>query len=82
MPLSMNILCVCISSIKLTYPIVKAGLWIEQLQITEAVLEHFYVDDYLDSFPDLKQAISAVVEVIQLLKSGRFNLTKLVLSNS
>ena len=50
----------------------KAGLWKEQ----------FYVDDYLDSFPDLEEAISVAVEVKQLLKLVRFNLTKLVSSNS
>lgn len=60
----------------------KAGLWKEQLQITKAVLEQFYVDDYLDSFPDLEEAISVAVEVKQLLKLVRFNLTKLVSSNS
>lgn len=60
----------------------KAGLWKEQLQITKAVLEQFYVDDYLDSFPDLEEVISVAVEVKQLLKLVRFNLTKLVSSNS
>ena len=60
----------------------KAGLWKEQLQITKAVLEQFYGDDYLDSFPDLEEVISVAVEVKQLLKLVRFNLTKLVSSNS
>ena len=30
----------------------------------EAVLEYFYIDDYLDSFPDLEEAIKVIVEVI------------------
>ena len=38
------------------------------LRAIEAVLEHFYMDDYLDSFPDLEAVIKVIVEVIQLLK--------------
>ena len=52
------------------------------LRAIEAVLEHFYMDDYLDSFPDLEAAIKVIVEVIQLLKLGGFNLTKFVSNNS
>ena len=54
------------------------------LRAMEAVLEHFYMDDYLDSFPDLEAAIKVKVigEVIQLLKLGGFNLTKFVSNNS
>ena len=48
------------------------------LRAIEAVLEHFYMDDYLDCFPDLEAAINVTVEVIQLLKLGGFNLTKFV----
>ena len=48
----------------------------------EAVLEHFYVDDYLDSFPGLAEAIKVIIEVVQLLKLGGFNLTKFVSNNS
>ena len=40
-----------------------------------AILDHFYMDDYFDLFPSLEQAISVIVEVIQLLKLGRFNLS-------
>ena len=46
-----------------------------------AILDHFYMDDYFDSFPSLEQAISVIVDVIQLLKLGGFNLTKFVSNN-
>ena len=39
------------------------------------------MDDYLDSFPSLEQTISVIVDVIQLLKTSEFNLTKLVSNN-
>ena len=39
------------------------------------------MDDYLDSFPSLEQAISVIVNVIQLLNSSGFNLTKFVSNN-
>ena len=48
----------------------------------EAVLEHFYRDDYLDSFPGLEEAIKVILEVVQLLKLDGFNLTKFVSNNS
>ena len=32
----------------------------------EAVLEHFYVDDYLNSFPGFAEAIKVILEVVQL----------------
>ena len=50
-------------------------------RVIEAILDHFYMDDYLDSFPSLEQAISVIVDVIQLLKTSEFNLTKLVSNN-
>ena len=40
------------------------------------------MDDYLDSFPGLEEAIKVIVEVIQLLKIGGFNFTKFVSNNS
>ena len=52
------------------------------LTAIEAVLEHFYMDGYLDSFPGLEEAIKVILEVVQLLKLGGFNLTKFVSSNS
>ena len=42
------------------------------LRAIEAVLEHYYMDDYSS-----EEAISVLVEVILLVKLGRFNLTKL-----
>ena len=45
------------------------------LRVIEAVLEHFYMDDYLDSFPGLEEAIKIIVEVVQLLKLGGFSTT-------
>ena len=52
------------------------------LRAIKAVLECFYMDDYVDSFPDLEAAIKVIVEVIQLLKLGGFNLIKFVSNNS
>ena len=45
------------------------------LRAIEAVLEYFYIEDYLKSFPGLEEAIKVIVEVVQLLKLGGFNLT-------
>ena len=50
-------------------------------RVIEAILDHFYMDDYLDSFPSLEQAVSVIVDVIQLLKTSEFNLTKFVANN-
>ena len=44
-------------------------------RVIEAIQDYFYMDDYLDSFPSLEQAISVIVHVIQLLKSSGFNLS-------
>ena len=52
------------------------------LTAIEAVLEHFCMDGYLDSFPGLEEAIKVILEVVQLLKLGGFNLTKFVSNNS
>ena len=41
--------------------------------VIETILDHFYTDNYLDSFHPLEQAISVMVDVIQLLKSIGFN---------
>ena len=46
------------------------------------MLERFYTDNYLDSFPGLEEASKVIVEVIQLLKLGKLNLTKFVSNNS
>ena len=50
-------------------------------RVIEAILDHFYMNDYLDSFPSLEQAISVIVDVIQLLKTSGFSLTKFVSNN-
>ena len=39
------------------------------------------MDDYLDSCPSLEQAVSVIVDVIQLLKTSGFNLLNLVSNN-
>ena len=44
-------------------------------RVIEAIFDQFYMDNYLDSFPSLEQAISVTVDVIQLLKSSGFNLS-------
>ena len=45
---------------------------------SRAILENFYVDDYLDSFPTTQKAINTCIEVIKTLSSGGFKLTKFV----
>ena len=50
-------------------------------RVIEAILDHFYMDDCLDSFPSLEQTISVIVDVIQFLKTSGFNLTKFVSNN-
>ena len=40
------------------------------------------MDDYLDSAPYWEESIKVIVEVVQLLKLGGFNLTKFVSNNS
>ena len=50
-------------------------------RIIETILDHFYMDDYLDSSHSLEQAISVMVDVIQLLKPIGFNLNKFVSRN-
>ena len=41
-----------------------------------AMLENFYMDNYLDSFPMTQKAINTCIEVIKILSSGGFKLTK------
>ena len=50
-------------------------------RVIEPILDHFYMDDYLDSCPSLEQAVSVIVDVIQLLKTSGFNLLNLVSNN-
>ena len=39
------------------------------LRAIEAVLEHFYMDDYLDSFLDLEEAIKVIVELTKFVSN-------------
>ena len=48
---------------------------------SHALLENFYMDDYLDSFPTTQKAITTCIEVIKTFSSGGFKLTKFI-SNS
>ena len=45
---------------------------------SRAILENFYVDDYLDSFPTTQKAINTCIEVIRTLSSGGFKVTRFV----
>ena len=45
-------------------------------RVSDAILEHFYVDDYLDSFVSEQEAIDTVYNIRELLSSRGFNLTK------
>ena len=44
----------------------------------KAVLEKFYMDDYLDSFARPDKALSASQELVEMLKLGGFKLTKFI----
>ena len=48
---------------------------------TRAVLQNFYVDDFLKSTPTVQAAIQLIPQVIAVLNTGSFKLTKF-LSNS
>ena len=48
---------------------------------TQAVLQNFYVDDFLKSTPTVEAAIELIPQVIAVLNTGSFKLTKF-LSNS
>ena len=50
-------------------------------RVIQAVLNQFYMDDYLDSFSSINQAIITIREVKQMLKSGGFYLRKFVTNN-
>ena len=45
-------------------------------RVRDAILEHFYVDDYLDSFISEQEAIDTVYNIREFLSSRGFNLTK------
>lgn len=42
----------------------------------DAILDNFYIDDYLDSFDTKEEAIETSENVITTLKTGGFRLTK------
>ena len=44
----------------------------------ESILEHLYIDDFLDSFSSQTKAISICKEISEMLKKGGFYLTKFV----
>ena len=44
----------------------------------KAVLEKFYMDDYVDSFASPDKALSARQELVKMLKLGDFKLTKFI----
>ena len=45
-------------------------------QVKDAVNSNFYVDDYLDSLPDIQTATLYVKRLSELLSKGGFHLTK------
>ena len=47
-------------------------------QVKDAVNSNFYVDDYLDSLPDIQTATLYVKQLSELLSKGGFHLTKLL----
>ena len=47
-------------------------------EATKAVLENFYMDDYLDSVDSLERALKRWKELVHLLHLGGFKLTKFV----
>ena len=44
----------------------------------ESILEHFYMDDFLDLFSSQTKAINTWREISEILKKGGFHLTKFV----
>ena len=51
---------------------------IQYPEATKAVLENFYMDDYLDLVESHKRALKRSKELVQLLHLGGFKLTKFV----
>ena len=50
-------------------------------RVSDAILEHFYVDDYLDPFVSEQEAIDIMYKIREFLSSRGFNLTKFLLNN-
>ena len=51
------------------------------VHVVNAVLNKFYMDDYLDSFDNLKEAITTIHDITRLLTFGGFNLAKFTSDN-
>ena len=51
------------------------------MHVANAVLNKFYIDDYLDSLNNLDELITTVHDVIVFLTFGCFNLAKFISSN-
>ena len=63
-----------------SYTVFKKGYKYPQ-RVSDAILEHFYDDDYPDSFVSEQEVIDIMYKIQELLPSRGFNLTKF-LSNS
>ena len=50
----------------------------EYPEAASAVVQKFYMDDYLDSFENTADALSLSKDLVAMLKLGGFNLTKFV----
>ena len=50
-------------------------------QVKDAILDNFYMDDYLDSFDTKEKAIETSESIITTLKMGGFCLTKWISNN-
>ena len=51
------------------------------VHVVNSVLNKFYIDDYLDSFDNLDEAITSVLDITGLLTFGGFNLAKCISNN-
>ena len=52
--------------------------WMQIKKVVELVLANFYVDDMLKSFSTESEARKVIPQLLKLLRSGDFHLTKLV----
>ena len=49
---------------------------------SQSVLNSFYVDDFLKSYPTVEEAINTMTQLVLMLKRGGFNLTKFVTNSN
>ena len=68
----------CCSQWALKQTVLEKGCKYPQ-RVNDAILEYFYVDDYLDSFVSEQESIDIVYKIRQLLSPRGFNLTKFLL---